>query len=70
MTGILDDLPQLSQEQSDLIAKAKTSVLRTAEDFRVQMRRRLSQEGIQKFFDDEKMTALGLTGGAIAGALL
>ena len=70
MTGLLDDLPALSEEQSDVIAKAKKHILRTTEDYRIQIRKTLSQEGLQNFFDNEKMAAIGLAGGAVAGAIL
>jgi len=68
----MDDLPDLSlsDEQSAFLTKVKTSALRTAEDYRIQIRRAVSQEGVQNFFDNEKMTALGFAGGAIAGAML
>lgn len=70
MTGVLDDLPALSEEQSDLISKAKKHVLRTTEDYRIEIRRALSQEGLQNFFDNERMAAVGFAGGAVAGAIL
>ena len=53
-----------------MIAKAKKHILRTAEDYRIQIRKTLSQEGLQTFFEKEKMAALGFAGGAVAGAIL
>ena len=70
MTGVLEDIPSLSDEQSDLVKAATNRILKTTEDFRMQVRRRVSPAGIQAFFESEKMCALGLTGGAVAGALL
>lgn len=70
MTGLLDDLPKLSEGHNDMILKAKTAVLRTTEDYRIQIRRSLSQDGIKNLFENERMAALALAGGAVAGAIL
>ena len=70
MTGVLEDLPGLSDEQSDMVTRAKNAVLRTTEDYRVQIRRTLSKESLQNFVENEKTTALAFAGGAVAGALL
>lgn len=40
-TGATDDIPKLSEEQSDLLQKVKNKALVHAESFRVQARRRL-----------------------------
>lgn len=66
----MDDLPSMSEEHNDLVKRVKGSVLRQTEGFRVQVRRNLKQESLQNFFNKERMTALGLAGGAITGALL
>ena len=70
MTGLLDDLPSISEQQNDLILKVKGTVLQKTEDYRVQLRRNLSQKNVKAFFDKERMCALGLAGGAIAGSIL
>jgi hypothetical protein len=70
MTGIMDDLPSLSDEQNDLLTKVKGRVLRETEGFRRQVRSTLTQESVKAFFDKERMCALGVAGGAIAGSLL
>jgi hypothetical protein len=70
MTGVLEDLPSLSEEQNDLVTKVKGSVLRQTEGFRLQVRRNLSQASIQSVFDKERMMAVGVASGAIAGAIL
>ena len=70
MTGVLDDLPGLSDEQEDMLTSIKGKVLRTTEDYRIQIRRSLSREGVQNFFENERPTALAFAGGAIAGAVL
>jgi len=72
MTGVLEDLPGLSDEQNDMITRAKNAVLRTTEDYRVQIRRTLSKETFQSFIDDkdERYVALAFAGGAVAGAIL
>jgi len=70
LTGALENIPSLSDEQKDMVTMVKGKVLRTTEDFRVQVRRRLSKEGLESFFENEKMAALGLTGGAVLGTLL
>lgn len=70
MTGVLTDLPSLSEEQNDLLTKVKGRVLREAEAFRIQVRKSLTQERVQALFDKERMCALGVAGGAIAGTIL
>jgi adenylate kinase len=70
MTGVLDELPGLSAEQNDIIAKTKSVVLRNTEDFRRHMRQTVNKENIQGFFDRERMMAIGVAGGAVAGAIL
>lgn len=70
MTGMMEDIPSLSDEQSDLLTKVKARVLRETEGFRMQVRNSLTQESVKAFFDKERMCALGVAGGAIAGSLL
>jgi hypothetical protein len=70
MTGVMDDIPSLSEEQSNLLVKVKSRVLRETEGFRQQVRQSLTQESVKAFFDKERMCALGVAGGAIAGSLL
>lgn len=66
----MDDIPSFSDEQNDLITKFKGRVLQETENFRVKIRESLSQERVQDFFDSERMCALGLAGGVVAGAVL
>jgi hypothetical protein len=69
LTGIMDDIPALSDEQQDMITKVKGRVLATTNDFRISVRRRFSKEGVEDFFEKERMAALGLASGAFAGTL-
>lgn len=66
----MDEIPRLSQEQSDFVNKVKGEALKQAENFRVQVRRTLNPENVQRFFDNERMGALGVASGALAGTLL
>jgi hypothetical protein len=70
MTGFIDDLPSLSDEQNDLVSKVKGQVLHETEGFCRQVCQTLTQESVKAFFDKERMCALGVAGGAIAGLLL
>jgi hypothetical protein len=70
MTGFMDDIPSLSDEQSDMISMIKGRVLQSTENFRVKIRSTLTQEKIQDFFDKERMCAMGVAGGVFAGAIL
>jgi hypothetical protein len=72
LTGVLDDLemPGLSAEQSDMIQKTKSRILRTTEDYRQEIRRQFNRQNIETFFDQERMFAFGFAGGAVAGAML
>ena len=70
MTGLMDDIPSLSNEQNDILTKMKGRVLQQAENFRMKIRTSVTQEKIQDFFDQERMCALGVAGGVLAGAIL
>ena len=66
----MEEIPKLSHEQEDFINQVKGKVLQQAENFRVQVRRRLNPAFIQKAFEKERMGALGLASGALFGTLL
>jgi hypothetical protein len=72
LTGVLEDLdlPPWSDEQKDYFSRTKTNVLRTTEDYRCQIRRRFNKQGRQDFVAKERMTAMGLAGGILLGAVL
>jgi hypothetical protein len=70
MTGFMDDLPSLSDEQNDMITTMKGRVLQSTENFRVKIRSALTQDTIQEFFEKERMCALGVAGGVVVGAIL
>lgn len=70
MTGVMEDIPSLSAQQSDLLAKVKGRVLLETEGFRRQVRKTLTPESVKAFFDQERMCALGVAGGAICGSIL
>ena len=48
----------------------KTSFVNRADGFRVQVRRRLGPDAIQRVFAEEQIGALGLASGALVGTLL
>jgi hypothetical protein len=68
-TGILDDLPPFSNEQTALFSNLKNKALRHTENLRVQIRRQLNPNSVQTFVDRERMGALGMAGGAVVGFL-
>ena len=70
MTGVLDDLPSLTNEQNDLLTVMKGRVLQSTEHFRVKIRESLTHDKIQEFFENERMCAFGVAGGVVAGAIL
>jgi hypothetical protein len=70
MTGLMENIPSLSEEQSDMLTIVKGRVLQTTENFRVKIRESLNQDAIQDFFDKERMCAFGIAGGVVAGAIL
>jgi len=67
---VLDDIPKLSEEQTDMIESLKKNVCKRADTFRVQVRRRLGPNAIQYLFEKERIGALGLASGALIGTLL
>jgi hypothetical protein len=70
MTGIMDDLPSLTDEQNDMLTIMKGRVLQSTENFRVKIRESLTHDKIQDFFEKERMCAFGVAGGVVAGAIL
>jgi hypothetical protein len=48
----------------------KNKVLRETESYRAQIRRSLSKESLQEFFDNEKQASLGIVSGALIATLL
>ena len=54
MTGIMDDIPSLSDEQNDMVTILKGRVLQSTENFRVKIRESLTHDKIQEFFDKER----------------
>jgi hypothetical protein len=69
-TGVVEELPGLSKDQSDMLNNLKVTTIRHAEKFRVQVRRRLNPNNVQAFVDKERMAAIGLASGAFVGVLL
>ena len=53
-----------------MVNKFKGMVLQTADDFRIQVRRHLNRDRLETFFAEERPTAFGFAGGAIAGVVL
>jgi hypothetical protein len=68
-TGLLEEL-KLSEEQTDMMQDLKGGIMKRAEGFRVQVRRRLNPLTVKKFVADEKSVTVGAAGGAILGFLL
>lgn len=68
-TGVLDNVPALSEEQSDMLVTAKNTVMRRTKDFRTQVHRRLSRDSIGYLFEKEKIGALGFASGAFIGTM-
>jgi hypothetical protein len=68
-TGLLEEL-KLSEEQTDMMQDLKGGVMKRAEGFRVQVRRRLNPQTVKQFVADEKSVTIGAAGGAILGFLL
>lgn len=69
-TGLLEELPRFSEEQTDMMQDLKGGIMKRAEGFRVQVRRRLNPVTVKKFVADEKSVTLGAAGGAILGFML
>jgi hypothetical protein len=67
---VLDELPGFSEEQTDMMQDLKGGVMKRAEGFRVQVRRRLNPQTVKQFVADEKSVTIGAAGGAILGFLL
>jgi hypothetical protein len=68
-TGILEELPSLSEEQNDMCQSLKGTVMERAESVRVQFSRRLNPLTVKKFVADEKSATFGSAVGAILGFL-
>lgn len=69
-TGVMDDIPPLSEAKADMILNVKRNLIKTTEDFRVQVRRRFNRESVRHLFEKEKVGALGLATGALLGTLM
>jgi hypothetical protein len=69
-TGVMDDLPDFSDDQIAVFTNVKNKVLRETDKYRIGIRKTLSRESIQTFFDNEKPAAFGLVSGALAATLL
>lgn len=69
-TGAVDEIKKMSREQQDFLHQVKGKALEQAENFRVQVRRRLNPTFVQDMFEKDRMGALGLASGALAGTLL
>jgi hypothetical protein len=68
-TGVLEEFPSLSEQQSDMYHGMKAIFMKRAEGFHVEVSRRLNSQTLQKFAADEKSVTLGAAGGAILGFL-
>lgn len=68
-TGVLEELPSLSEEQNVMYQGLRDIVIKRAEGFRVQVSRRLNSQTLQKFVADEQSVTYGAAGGAILGFL-
>lgn len=60
----------MSDAQEEMFINVKTTLLRETDKYRTQIRRTLSKENIQKFFDNEKPAALGVVSGALLATLI
>jgi hypothetical protein len=70
MTGIMKDLPALTDEQLDVFTKVKNRALRETDKYRVGIRKAFTRENIQQFFDNEKQAAMGLVSGALVATFI
>lgn len=68
--GVLDDIPDLSDEQTEMFTTVKTNVLRKTNQYRIQIRNTLSQDNIKNFVDNEKPAAYGILSGALVATIL
>lgn len=66
----MEDIPDFSNEQIAIFANAKNAVLRETDKYRVGIRKTLSRDSIQNFFDNEKPAAFGLVSGALVATFL
>jgi hypothetical protein len=60
----------LSAEQRNFVQSVQSGLVKTAESFRSQVRRRLHPSAVQGWIDRDKMGALGLAAGSFAGIVL
>jgi hypothetical protein len=65
----LEELPSLSEEQTDMMHALKATLLKRAEGFSLQVGRRLNSHTVKKFLAVEKSATFGAAGGAILGFL-
>ena len=68
------DLPDISEENMALLKKARRVAASSLNNFRMEVRQRLSPEKVKSVFDSalekERMGTLGLASGAVAGFVL
>jgi len=69
-TGVINDIPSLSSEQKNFLINLKGQALKQANNFRVQVRRRLNPQAVHGWIDKDKMGALGLACGSFFGTVL
>ena len=69
-TGVMDDIPSLTNEQRNFLVNLKGQALKNVDAFRIEVRRRLNPQTVQSWIDKDKLGALGLASGAFVGTVL
>lgn len=70
LMGVLDDIPDFSDEQTEMFTTVKTNVLRKTNQYRIQIRNTLSKDNLKNFVDNEKPAAYGILSGALVATIL
>ena len=68
--GVLDDIPSLSEEQSEMAENVKRRALSAASGFRTTLRKRLNPENFKSLMETDRMATMGAAAGAFVGFLL
>ena len=69
-TGLLKEIPDFSDDQVEVFSRVKNRVLRETDKYRIGIRKTLSKDSIQGFFEKERPTAFGLVSGALAATII
>lgn len=68
--GVLDEIPSLSEEQTEVAQQLKQRAVAFANNFRSTIRRRLNTDNIKRLMETDRMVTMGVATGAFVGFIV